>query len=112
MRIRASMFLIILLLLPACARTTARLERLELGMTQEEVREAMGKPNAVRGNVPLKNGETLEVWEYILAYYATEMYGVGHPYVLYFYQDRLAQWGEPGDFTPEQIEIYLHQMEE
>lgn len=94
----------LLLLLPACARSTARLGKLDIGMEKPEVLAVMGKPDVVRAKVPLKDGNNLEVWEYSL----TSMRHAGN-YVLYFYEDRLAQWGEPGDFTPEQVELFVHQ---
>jgi hypothetical protein len=90
----------------ACA-TTGKLMNLQLQQTKQEVQTAMGKPTAARGSMTNKYGQVIEVWEYAL--YKTgddAFYGNRTFYWLYFYNGKLVQWGEAGDWKREADRIY------
>jgi hypothetical protein len=93
-----------LVFLAGCLTSSKKLLNLKLDMTKAEVQQAMrglvsptGKPKAARGAIRNKHGQVIEVWEYILDR-GGEKDGV---YWLYFYDDRLVQWGEAGDWARE-----------
>jgi hypothetical protein len=98
-------------------------------MTKEEVVKKIGAPKAVRNAVKDKSGQTIEVWEYQLStrrageFFGDAVFAVGtagllapviyqrtkdhlQNYWLYFYNDRLVQWGlagtQPGDWKPKE----------
>jgi hypothetical protein len=45
-------------------RTSADLSRLSVGMTREQVREAIGEPDEVRGSTVDKDGNVISLWSY------------------------------------------------
>lgn len=106
-------FLIFILLL-ACSYPYGRenykkvnTEKLELGMTKEQVKKALGRgPSSAVGSKYHK-GHKVEVYHYIQAYF--NWYGgedhIQYEYYLYFYDDELVQWGRPGDWEKEADEI-------
>ncbi len=75
-------------------------------MTQDQVvqRQALGKPNAVKGAIRNKHGEIIHVWEYRLqvAKWAKDRYW------LYFVDGTLVRWtdGEDKDWSEEEQRIY------
>lgn len=78
-----------------------------LHMTKTEVISTIGEPTADRGSIVNKDGQVIEVWEYAL--YKTNgdaVYRSATLYWLYFYNDRLVQWGEAGDWQREADRIY------
>lgn len=81
-------------------------ERLSLGMSRAEVITAMGEhiPLKIIGSKMYQNG-TIEVGQY---YDKKLMYGrvVEEIYYLYFYNDKLVQWGRPQDWQREADRIY------
>ncbi|MCI0531036.1 MAG: outer membrane protein assembly factor BamE [candidate division Zixibacteria bacterium] len=86
---------------------TLRMERLELGMTQEEVETALGRgPSAVIGSVK-DNGHIIAVHHYVQAYF--NWYGgpdhIQYEYYLYYLDGELVQWGRPGDWQAEADKI-------
>ena len=89
-----------------CA-TTGKLMNLELQQSKQEVMTAMGKPTAARGSMTNKYGQVIEVWEYAL-YKTSDDAFYGNPtfYWLYFYNGKLVQWGEAGDWKREADRIY------
>lgn len=100
-------FSILALVLASCGPPPAsRLRRLSLGMTQEQVvqRQALGKPNAVKGAIRNQHGEVVQVWEYKLqvSNWATDRYW------LYFVDGTLVRWtdGEDKDWSEEEQRIY------
>ena len=98
--------LITILVLFGCA-TTGKLINLRLQMTKSEVTDAIGKPNVVRGALTNKYGQTIEVWEYALYKTDQDAAWKRHTfYWLYFYDDKLVQWGEAGDWQKEADRIY------
>ncbi len=81
-----------------CGCTTANISRLHLGMDPDEVQEAIGKPSAIRAAKAYAGGETPEwsqVWEYLPGAFAWNP----KTYWVYFENDKVVQWGEPGDFS-------------
>lgn len=82
-------------------------ERLSLGMTKQEVKTAMGEhiPMKIIGSKYYENGR-IEVGQY---YDKKLIYGRGvveEVYYLWFYNDKLVQWGRPQDWRREADRIY------
>lgn len=95
-----------LFLVVGCA-TTGKLMKLNLQMTKPEVISSIGNPTADRGSMTNKYNQVIEVWEYAL--YKTDddaFYGRPTFYWLYFYDGKLVQWGEAGDWQKEADRIY------
>ena len=112
-------------LVGGCA-TTRSLQSLSLGATKAEIQHRMGSPSAVRGAIVNKYGQHVEVWEYQLSTtsQSAQKLGLGaltmgmsllmpdrnqvlgSYYWLYFVDDRLAQWGQAGDWAREADRIY------
>ena len=79
-----------------CISRNAKVSRLALGMGPEEVVETIGKPFAIRAaKVYADTQETAQVWEYL----PPMITSTPKTYWLYFENDKLVQWGEPGDFS-------------
>lgn len=113
-----------------CAKTTKskKLRKVSLGMNKEQVVSDLGEPAAVRGAVKNKYGQVIEVWEYKIRMPSTDSTGekIGKgvltyitigmaasmyknplkDYWFYFLSDNLVQWGEAGDWSKEQKQIY------
>lgn len=91
--------LLILLTLSAmvagCGTPSAKVARLRLGMTPEEVIDQIGKPTTIRAAKVYEDGQTLMVWEYLAGPIAVNPKN----YWVFFENDRVVQWGEPGDFA-------------
>jgi len=73
--------------------------------------EILGEPDAARGSIRNKYGQVIEVWEYEKQKRDTRrgnIYTGLAPtmYWLYFYDGRLVQWGEAGDWKAEADRIY------
>jgi len=98
--------LVILSSVIGCANT-GKLMKLQLDMTKEEVIRAMGEPDAARGSMRNKYDQVIEVWEYLLSKTDDDAFhGWKTPYWMYFYNGRLVQWGEAGDWKREADRIY------
>jgi len=93
-------------LVVGCA-TTGKLMKLNLQMTKPEIISAIGNPTAARGSMTNKYGQVIEIWEYAL-YKTDDDAFFGRPtfYWLYFYDGKLVQWGEAGDWQREADRIY------
>jgi hypothetical protein len=121
-------FLVVVALIAVVGCNRAqRLSQIELGMSKAEVTQVMGN-HTVRGAVPNKFGQTIEVWEVKLSQPKTASqiagqvtvtaltFGLTAPvlfvpasykdYWLYFVGGRLVQWGEAGDWRREADRIY------
>lgn len=85
----------------ACA-TTGKLMNLQLQQSKQQVQTAMGKPTAARGSMTNKYGQVIEVWEYALYKPSSGLTF----YWLYFYNGKLVQWGQAGDWQREADRIY------
>ena len=93
-------------ILCGCA-TTGKLMKLQLELTKNEVIERIGPPTAARGSITNKYGQVIEVWEYGL--YKTVEDALNNDetyYWLFFYDSKLVQWGEAGDWEREADRIY------
>ena len=91
-----------LLGITGCLTSAKKLTTLQLDMSKAQVKQSLGDPVAGRGAMRNKYGQVVEVWEYVLD-------RGGSPdgtYWLYFYDDKLAQWGEAGDWRKEADRIY------
>jgi len=96
------MLALLCLMAAGCLAPASRMTRLKLDMTKAEVRQAMGEPSSARGALRNKFGQVIEVWDYIL----DRGTAPDATYWLYFYDDKLVQWGEAGDWRKEADRIY------
>ena len=127
---KISFLLVLVLLLSGCAtiHSTKKLRRASLGMSKEEIVKVIGEPTVVRGAIINKFNQTVEVWEYkmdkgktageigVQAAFAIVSFGLLSPalfvpgeiqhYWLYFYDNKLVQWGQAGDWGKEADRIY------
>jgi hypothetical protein len=112
----------------SAAPPASELRQVSIGMTKSEIVAAMGEPTVARGGVRNRYGQVIEVWEYTLALPSQDTAGqiVGKSvftfftlgigakefttekknYWLYFYDSKLVQWGEAGDWRTEPERIY------
>lgn len=80
------------------------LANLEIGMSKYEVVEALGKnPDNLIGAKQYEDG-TVEVLQY--SKYDVWSSQLQERYWLYFYNDKLGQWGRPGDWQKEADRVY------
>ncbi|MFT5123486.1 MAG: hypothetical protein ACI9TH_001080 [Kiritimatiellia bacterium] len=78
-----------------CVHPARKLNRLELGMTEEDVLDQMGKPYSVRAAKLFKDEETTEIWEFWPPFMAINDQKIH----VIFENERVVQWGVAGDFT-------------
>ena len=103
-----TMAYVLLFLFVGCA-TTGGLLKLQLGMTKAQVIDILGEPDAARGSMRNKYDQVVEVWEYIKQKQnPTGGLPIVVPaiYWMYFYDGKLVQWGEAGDWRREADKIY------
>ena len=81
------------------------LSPLQIGMSKQEVIEAIGKPYNVIGAKRFENG-VVEVWDYRCYGANVVQYYIETQYWLYFLDGKLEQWGQPGDWEKEATRIY------
>lgn len=82
-------------MLGACASMNVDVNKLQLGMEPEAVREAIGEPFTIRASKVYTGEEWTEVWEYLPPVFTW----TPKSYWVYFENGKVVQWGEPGDFT-------------
>ena len=128
-------FIILLLplfILGGCAHRIGQRDLMSLfiGLSKQQVVKKIGKPNVFRGSMLNKFGQTIEVYEYEVKRgvdgkrLATGIglvvltFGLYIPlipafiehkrdiYWLYFHDNKLAQWGQAGDWNKEADSIY------
>lgn len=87
--------LVLVLGLSGCASWNIDVSRLQLGMEPEAVKEAIGKPFAIRASKVYEGEEWSEVWEYLPPVFTW----TPKEYWVYFEDGKVVQWGEPGDFS-------------
>ena len=87
--------LILALVLGACASWNVNVDKLQLGMEPEAVREAIGQPYTIRAAKVYQGEDWSEVWEYLPPWFTW----TPKTYWVYFENGKVVQWGEPGDFT-------------
>ncbi len=78
-----------------CSTPTKKIKNLTLGMTPEEVLEQMGDPYTIRAAKVFDDGHTTEIWEYQPAFLSFNP----KTFWIYFENQKVVQWGEPGDFA-------------
>jgi hypothetical protein len=81
--------------LSACASWNVDVDKLQLGMEPEAVREAIGKPFTIRAAKVYEGDQWSEIWEYLPPSFTW----TPKTYWVYFENGKVVQWGEPGDFT-------------
>lgn len=81
------------LTLAACGTPAQKVKKIRLGMTPDDVRKQMGEPFTVRAAKVYADGQTTEVWEYLSGFSLTPK-----NYWIFFENQKVVQWGEPGDF--------------
>lgn len=69
-------------------------DRIQLGMTPQEVVEELGRPYTIRSAKVFENEETTMVWEYWPPFLSGNQTKVH----IFFENGQLVQWGQPGDF--------------
>ena len=93
----------------ACATPTRALLQLDVGMTEEQVLEEFGRPDAVRlGGLRTQAQQPVEIWEYHLYDRAGDrglsaLFSCGRAnvnYWLYFEEGLLYRWGPAGETKP------------
>ena len=111
-----------------CVTGAHNLKKVSLGMNKNQVETQLGEPTVVRGAIMNKYGQVIEVWEYRLAMPtddsageiigkstltlitlgmgAVAFKGKRKDYWLYFYDNKLVQWGQAGDWKKEADRIY------
>ncbi len=89
------------MVLAGCVTPSQRIAGLRLGMSPEDVYNVMGTPFAVRAAKTYEDGTTSEVWEYVPPVFSRAAFSDKYDktYWVYFVNDKVVQWGEPGDFT-------------
>lgn len=98
------MGLAIILFISCAGSKNINLSDISLGMTKKEVIERMKKkPDNLIGAKKYPEG-TLEVLQFTK--YDALYHFVIERYWLYFWNDKLSQWGRPGDWKKEADRIY------
>ena len=109
-KILFSTIILLSLLLISCA-TTSKMINLHLDMTKDEVIKVNGDPTVVRGSIKNKYDQIIEVWEYAEYKTSTDAFhGWETSYWFYFYDGKLVQWGEAGDWRKEADRIYEYRF--
>jgi outer membrane protein assembly factor BamE (lipoprotein component of BamABCDE complex) len=87
--------------LVGCVTPSQTVGGLRLGMTPQEVYEVMGAPFAVRAAKTYEDGTTSQVWEYVPPVFSRAAFSDKYDktYWVFFVNDKVVQWGEPGDFS-------------
>jgi outer membrane protein assembly factor BamE (lipoprotein component of BamABCDE complex) len=99
---KALCFALMVVLLAGCATTpSTKIVNLALGMTQDEVKQVMGTPFAVRASKMYDGGGSAQVWEYIPPVFSRAAFSDKYDktYWVYLENGKVVQWGEPGDFS-------------
>ncbi len=105
--------LVPVLLLSGCT-STPLIERFKFGMTKDQVTHILGSTMVPRGVAFNKFEQTVEVYEYDRLQPTTDRpKGAPDPslvkptaYYLFFYKDRLVQWGEADDWREAAKALY------
>jgi len=128
---RKILFLLaMIIIVSGCITTSTRkLKEISLDLTKDEVVRRLGEPTVVRGAIRNKYNQSVEVWEYRLSKsqagkfwgnlgVSVLTFGIFAPaayeysqrditnYWLYFYDGKLVQWGQAGDWKAEADRIY------
>lgn len=78
-----------------------------VGMTEGEVRDLLGPPADVVGSMQYTQGHVVTVLQYLEVEfsYSSDQDRLTKDYYLYFLDNRLLQWGRPGDWQREADQI-------
>ena len=68
-------------------------QHLSIGMNKQQVIDAISDPDLVRSSVLDKEGNAIEVWEYIVLRGSGWDPSLIEKYWLYFHNDKLVRWG-------------------
>lgn len=100
-----AILLMVTTILTGCAAyKSINLFSLKIGMTKSEVVQAIGKnPDNLIGAKQYDDG-TVEVLQY--SRYDAWYGQLQERYWLYFFNDKLVQWGRPGDWQKEADRVY------
>lgn len=82
-------------LLAGCASPAKKIKGIELGMSPKKVRDVMGEPYTIRAAKVYENGQWMQTWEYI----SSPLSFNPKTFWLIFENDKLVQWGQPGDLS-------------
>lgn len=115
-------------LFTGCTKDTSSLSSISIGMKKSQVFERLGEPTVLRGSLQNRYGQIVEVAEYRLTLPSNDgagtivgksaltvlTFGMGaasfkgeqRDYWLYFYDGKLVQWGQAGDWRREADRIY------
>lgn len=106
-KVTTTSLLLCLVVLDFGCATTGKFSQLELDMTKAQIVRVIGQPDAVRGSLRNRYGQTVEVWEY-QEYKTADDAFIGNltTYWLYVYDGKLAQWGQAGDWSRAADAIY------
>lgn len=80
--------------LVGCASPAKKIKDVRLGMTPDEIMDAMGKPTTIRAAKVYEDGQTQQIWEYA-EHFALEP----RDFWIFFENEKVVQWGQPGDFA-------------
>lgn len=98
-------------LVAGCRNPAHQISGVRLGMTHDEVLDVMGRPYAVRAAKLYRDGNWLEVWEYIPSVFSVALFADRYDkdYWVVFEGGKVVQWGEPGDWAgrTDQVEEYI-----
>jgi len=84
------------------------MSKVTVGMSEEEVRNILGEPADVIGSRFYEENHIIKVLQYLEAefsYWGTHD-RLKKNYYLYFLDNKLVQWGRPGDWQREADQIY------
>jgi len=84
------------------------MSKISLGMSEKEVRKILGEPADVIGSRYYEGKHIIKVLQYMEAEfsYTGSEDRLKKDYYLYFLDDKLVQWGHPGDWEKEADKIY------
>jgi hypothetical protein len=81
--------------LVGCSTPAKKVKGLQLGMTPDEVQDSAGTPTTIRAAKIFDDGKATAVWEYQPSFLQLNP----QAYWVYFENDKVVQWGQPGDFA-------------
>jgi hypothetical protein len=118
---------LVILAISSCSTPADKLQYAHIGMSQDNLKTNVGKPNLIRGSVVNRFGQEVEIWEYELVFpdnpdaktfkavFSILTFGAGSPvwlvqntktYWFYFVDTKLARWNEAGDWQVEKERLY------
>ena len=86
--------LAVVLGMAGCSSPGKKMNKMRLGLTEQEVLDSIGEPSLRRASKVYDDGNAVAVWEYQPRFSLDPK-----TYWLYFEKGKLVQWGQPGDFT-------------